>query len=92
MQYSQGTSHAAQLLIAHAFLQADGHCLYRAVEDQLAAPQAAVGPHDAAEPSQDGDHAQPAGDYRALRHAAAHWMRGHPDHFLPFISQVSGHA
>jgi hypothetical protein len=54
--------------------QADGHCLYRAVENQLA---------------RNGDAGPIAGGYWGLRAQAAQRMRAHPDDYMPFISQVA---
>ena len=56
--------------------QADGHCLYRAVEEQLGSggrEELLPAPHD----------------YWAVRAKAAAYMRAHPDQFVPFISQVA---
>ena len=53
--------------------QADGHCLYRAVNDQLRAHSSGAGPPD---------------DYWAIRAKAAAYMRAHPDRFLPFLPEV----
>lgn len=57
--------------------QADGHCLYRAVEEQLGSSggreELLPAPHD----------------YWAVRAKAAAYMRAHPDQFMPFISQVA---
>ncbi|KAG2482912.1 hypothetical protein HYH03_018192 [Edaphochlamys debaryana] len=53
-------------------IRADGHCLYRAVEDQLT--QAAGGGASAPPP-----------DYLALRRLAAAHIRAHADEFSPFI-------
>eukprot|EP00246_Nothoceros_aenigmaticus_P013224 TRINITY_DN4469_c0_g1_i1.p1 TRINITY_DN4469_c0_g1~~TRINITY_DN4469_c0_g1_i1.p1 ORF type:complete len:318 (-),score=74.52 TRINITY_DN4469_c0_g1_i1:263-1216(-) len=50
-------------------IKSDGHCLYRAVEDQLALhPDVA-----------------PQHSFTALRSLAAAYMRAHPDDFVPFI-------
>jgi hypothetical protein len=51
-------------------LQADGHCLYRSIEDQLEHLNATTSP-------------VPGVD--ALRSMAAAHMRAHPDEFLAFI-------
>ncbi|MBN3305646.1 OTU6B Deubiquitinase, partial [Amia calva] len=51
-------------------IPSDGHCLYRAVEDQL---KERVGPVSLAE----------------LRTQTAQYMRGHPDDFLPFLTNAS---
>ena len=53
--------------------QADGHCLYRAVNDQLRGHSNGVGAAD---------------DYWAIRAKAAAYMRAHPDQFLPFMPEV----
>ncbi|KXZ45272.1 hypothetical protein GPECTOR_56g368 [Gonium pectorale] len=50
-------------------IRADGHCLYRAVEDQLSQQAGASSPHD----------------HLALRRLAAAHIRSHADDFLPFI-------
>ncbi len=55
-------------------MQADGHCLYRAVGDQL-------GSHT--------NDAMEAGDLWAIRAKAAAYMRAHPDQFIPFMAEVS---
>ncbi|CAL8469587.1 g9128 [Coccomyxa elongata] len=57
---------------------ADGHCLYRAVEEQLGSS----GGREELLP--------PPHDYWAVRAAAAAYMRAHPDQFMPFISQEDG--
>lgn len=56
-------------------LQADGHCMYKAVEDQLRLNAV------------DGDKAQQP-DFKKLRHMTAQHMREHKAEFLPFLSQV----
>eukprot|EP00850_Spirogloea_muscicola_P016337 SM000131S26767 [mRNA] locus=s131:316332:317751:- [translate_table: standard] len=48
----------------------DGHCLYRAVEDQLGL---------------EGGDSAGGGDYLSLRRLAAGYMREHPDDFVPFV-------
>ena len=55
-------------------LQPDGHCMYRAVEDQL-------------EVHSNRD-ANGAHDYTDLRQKTADYMRSHKDELLPFIIQV----
>ncbi|XP_024397303.1 OVARIAN TUMOR DOMAIN-containing deubiquitinating enzyme 5 [Physcomitrium patens] len=50
-------------------IKPDGHCLYRAVEDQLALHPNAC----------------PLLSYQQLRELAASFMRSHPEDFLPFI-------
>ena len=55
--------------------QADGHCLYRAMEEQLGA----AGCEELLPPPR---------DYWAVRAKAAAYMRTHPDPFLPFIPPV----
>ena len=56
-------------------LQPDGHCMYRAVEDQL-------------EVHRDGG-AHSTHDYTLLREKTADYIRNHKDELLPFIIQVS---
>ena len=53
--------------------QADGHCLYRAVNDQLRVHSNGSGCAD---------------NYWAIRLKAASYMRAHPDQFLPFMPEV----
>ena len=53
--------------------QADGHCLYRAVNDQLKVHSNGSGSAD---------------NYWAIRAKAAAYMRAHPDRFLPFMPEV----
>ena len=55
-------------------MQADGHCLYRAVGDQL-------GSHT--------NGAAEANDLWAIRAKAAAYMRAHPDQFVPFMTEAS---
>ena len=59
--------------------QADGHCLYRSIEDQLSRQQ---------QQQQEGQPsptvAVPSG-YQQLREQAAAYIRAHPDDFIPFI-------
>ncbi|KAK3242933.1 hypothetical protein CYMTET_47404 [Cymbomonas tetramitiformis] len=57
-------------------IKADGHCLYRSVEDQLSLAAAATG---AAYP-----------DYLALRGLAAQHMQDHAGDFLPFVEGCDG--
>ena len=54
-------------------LQADGHCLYRAVNDQLRGHSNGAGAAD---------------NFWAIRAKAAAYMRAHPDQFLPFMPEV----
>ena len=75
--------------------QADGHCLYRAIDDQLQHPAThsqegnsegvspAARPPEAAAP----DTAAPHG-YQELRATAAGYMRAHAADFEPFVEQV----
>jgi len=57
------------------FLQPDGNCLYRALEDQLQGEQGA-------------EKDMPTG-HEALRAAAADYMRSHEKEFAPFVLPVS---
>ncbi|BDA44675.1 Deubiquitinase OTUD6B [Coccomyxa sp. Obi] len=59
-------------------IPADGHCLYRAVEEQLGSSGARE------------ELLQPPHDYWAVRAKAAAYMRAHPDQFMPFISLEDG--
>lgn len=57
-------------------LQADGHCLYRSLEDQL---------------SQQRDPASEAAPtYQQLRERAAAYIRAHPGDFIPFVYDEVG--
>ncbi|EIE21449.1 cysteine proteinase [Coccomyxa subellipsoidea C-169] len=67
----------APLGLAVRSIPADGHCLYRAVEEQLGA----AGCEELLPPPR---------DYWAVRAKAAAYMRTHPDQFLPFIPQEDG--
>ncbi|KAH7283689.1 hypothetical protein KP509_34G019600 [Ceratopteris richardii] len=51
-------------------IKSDGHCLYRAVEDQLA-----LYPHVCQQST-----------FQELREVAASYMRSHPEDFIPFIA------
>eukprot|EP00243_Klebsormidium_subtile_P001511 TRINITY_DN12685_c0_g1_i1.p1 TRINITY_DN12685_c0_g1~~TRINITY_DN12685_c0_g1_i1.p1 ORF type:complete len:334 (+),score=100.77 TRINITY_DN12685_c0_g1_i1:500-1501(+) len=53
-------------------IKPDGHCLYRAVEDQL---------------QLQGQPSNPTQDYLSLRKLAAVYMRAHKDDFLPFVTE-----
>jgi hypothetical protein len=70
--------------------QADGHCLYRSLEDQL---QLALEQGDTS--SSSGVAADPLvasgamPKFQQLREAAAAHIRAHPDEFLPYILEVS---
>ncbi len=55
-------------------MQPDGHCMYRAVQDQLSLRS-------------NGD-SHPAQDVAELRKKTADYMRHHQDDFLPFLTQV----
>lgn len=67
------------------FLQPDGNCLYRAVEDQLdgAGLGAAAVEEDAG-----GDAAAPLPRHEQLRAAAVDYMRSHEEEFAPFVLPV----
>jgi hypothetical protein len=54
-------------------MQADGHCMYRAVQDQL-------------EASRVGE--ERTQDYSELRQETASYMRAFPDEFMPFVVQA----
>ena len=54
-------------------MQADGHCLYRAVGDQL-------GSHI--------NGAATAHELWGIRAKAAAYMRAHPDQFIPFMPEA----
>ncbi len=54
-------------------MQADGHCLYRAVGDQLGCQTTG---------------AAGARDLWAIRAKAAAYMRAHPDQFIPFMPEA----
>ncbi|GLI70062.1 hypothetical protein VaNZ11_014833 [Volvox africanus] len=60
-------------------IRADGHCLYRSIEDQLI-QAAAAGSRDEAAAGAGG-----VPDHLALRRLAASHIRSHADEFLPFI-------
>ncbi|CAK0784589.1 hypothetical protein CVIRNUC_007793 [Coccomyxa viridis] len=68
----------AQLLqplgLAVQDIPADGHCLYRAVNDQLRGHSNGAGAAD---------------EYWAIRAKAAAYMRAHPDQFLPFMPEAA---
>eukprot|EP00850_Spirogloea_muscicola_P006415 SM000030S11424 [mRNA] locus=s30:676859:678218:+ [translate_table: standard] len=61
---------AQPLGLAVKEVKPDGHCLYRAVEDQLGL---------------EGGDSGSSGDYLSLRRVAAGYMREHPDDFVPFV-------
>ena len=54
-------------------MQADGHCLYRAVGDQLGSNTSGAAGADA---------------LWAIRAKAAAYMREHPDQFVPFMPEA----
>ncbi len=58
-------------------MQADGHCLYRAVGDQLGSPISGAAGAD---------------DLWAIRAKAAAYMREHPDQFVPFMPEACSSA
>eukprot|EP00775_Hariotina_reticulata_P010756 gene10756-10912_t len=62
-------------------IRADGHCLYRSLEDQLSQTAAA------ADGAAGGDTAAEAGvlNYQELRELAAEHIRQHKDQFAPFL-------
>lgn len=60
--------------MATELMQADGHCLYRAVGDQL-------GSHT--------NSTAQASDLWAIRAKAAAYMRAHPDQFVPFMPEAT---
>ncbi|KAK9908505.1 hypothetical protein WJX75_008830 [Coccomyxa subellipsoidea] len=64
----------APLGLAVRSIPADGHCLYRAVEEQLGS----AGREELLPPPR---------DYWAVRAAAATYMRTYPEQFLPFLPQ-----
>ena len=63
-----------RMLMFFVVMQPDGHCMYRAVQDQLSLRS-------------DGD-SHPAEDVAALRKKTADYIRHHQDDFLPFLRQV----
>lgn len=73
----------APLNLAVRDIRADGHCLYRAIEDQLAQQAPAAGP--AGGDGGAGSGGQAAADVQALRALAAAYIRSHADDFMPFI-------
>ena len=66
---------ASQAADGSVAVQADGHCLYRAVNEQLRVHSNGSGAAD---------------DYWAIRAKAAAYMRAHSDRFLPFMPEVHG--
>ena len=54
-------------------MQADGHCLYRAVGDQLTSHTNGTAETE---------------DLWAIRAKAAAYMRAHPDRFIPFLPEA----
>lgn len=64
----------APLGLAVVDIRADGHCLYRSLEDQLCRELGAPGGPP------------PAGcDFQSLRSRAAAYMRAHPDDYTPYL-------
>ena len=83
--YIHKFSYNSRLFIGLLFLQGeqlailaippDGHCMFRAIEDQLSRfPEKddVSGPEDVA----------------GLRAATANYMRAHPDDFMPFVTDI----
>ena len=72
----QGSCRHAMMLSNDCCLQPDGHCMYRAVQDQLSL----YNDHNANAHSPEG--------VTALRHKTADYIRNHKEEFLPFLTQV----
>ena len=68
-------------------MQPDGHCMYRAVQDQLTLRSNNDQQHQAAAANSDDSHQ--ADDVTDLRKKTADYIRNHRDDFLPFLMQVS---
>ncbi|GLC46713.1 hypothetical protein PLESTB_001355500 [Pleodorina starrii] len=66
-------------------IRADGHCLYRSVEDQLSQAAAAASPVAGGTGGSGGTDGSGVPDHQALRRLAAAHIRSHSDDFLPFI-------
>lgn len=84
-------------LAAHALreheIAPDGHCLFSAVADQLAANGLSVGEAEAGGKNMavDGDGLAPrVAPYRAVRRAAADWIAAHRDEYAGFIEGGEG--
>lgn len=77
MHFSTITA-ASIAITSSAYVQPDGHCMYRAVQDQLSLHS-------------DG-HSHPATDVTELRKKTADYIRQHRDDFLPFLTQVGNHV
>jgi OTU domain-containing protein 6 len=89
------------LLIGTSRVQADGHCMYRSVEDQLRATARAakakaaagvegrsvnVGEHgDGDEGEGEGEEEEEVPDYQELRELAAEHLRSHRGEFAPYL-------
>lgn len=68
-------------------LQPDGHCMYRAVRDQLSLHGSDQQQQAATTATSEEDHQ--ADDVTDLRKKTANYIRNHRDDFLPFLTQVS---
>ncbi|KAF8065793.1 OTU5 [Scenedesmus sp. PABB004] len=69
-------------------IRADGHCLYRSLEDQLEATAEAAAAAAGGDGDGDGDGAAAAAavpNYQELRELAAEYIRQHKDEFSPFL-------
>lgn len=68
-------------------LQPDGHCMYRAVQDQLSLHANDQQQQAATSATSEDDHQ--TDDVMDLRKKTADYIRNHRDDFLPFLMQVS---
>lgn len=67
-------------------MQPDGHCMYRAVQDQLSLRSDDQQQQTSAATVSDNDHQTDA--VMDLRKKTADYMRSHRNDFLPFLMQV----
>ncbi|KAL3147843.1 hypothetical protein ABBQ32_002566 [Trebouxia sp. C0010 RCD-2024] len=66
-------------------IQPDGHCMYRAVQDQLSLRSSNDQQHQSA--TANGDDSHQTDDVMDLRKKTADYIRNHRDNFLPFLVQ-----
>lgn len=67
--------------LTEKLIRPDGHCLFSAVADQLS--QVGI-------PIEDADANAEGQRYKAVRKAAAKYIKDHPDDFLPFLAEPLG--
>ncbi|KAF2020182.1 OTU-domain-containing protein [Aaosphaeria arxii CBS 175.79] len=83
VEREQMKSHFGKYGLQEKEIRADGHCLYAAIADQMETSGLGLKPR--IEPKIHEEQGLPV--YKTVRHAAADFIEGNPDDFVPFMEE-----